>query len=79
VTRLIRFWLPSRSRWLMSLEAVFGSVKHRGLSDRTFESLAELRAAVERAFQRRVAAAKKRRDCQWAKALAVSEKSMSVL
>jgi hypothetical protein len=34
--RLIPFWLPSRSPWLMPLEAVFGAVKHRVLGDRTF-------------------------------------------
>ena len=79
LTRLIPFWLPSRSPWLMPLEAVFGAVKHRVLGDRTFDSLAELRLAVERAFMNRVAQAKKRRDCRWAKALALSEKSMSIL
>ena len=79
LTRLIPFWLPSRSPWLMPLEAVFGSVKHRVLGDRSFESLFELRVAVECAFGKRVAAAKKRRDCRWAKALVVPQKSMSVL
>lgn len=78
-TRLIPFWLPSRSPWLMPLEAVFGAVKHRVLGDRTFDTLAELRLAVERAFCNRVAKAKIRRDCRWAKALTVSEKSMSFL
>lgn len=79
LTRLIPFWLPSRSPWLMPLEAVFGAVKHRVLGGRTFETLVELQLAVERAFCNRVAEAKKRRDCRWAKALAISEKSMSVL
>lgn len=79
LTRLIPFWLPSRSPWLMPLEAVFGSVKHRMLGNRTFESLAALQVAVERAFCKRVAAAKKRRDCRWTKALVVPQKSMSVL
>ena len=78
-TRLFPFWLPSRSPWLMPLEAVFGAVKHRVLGDRTFDTLAELRLAVERAFCNRVAKAKIRRDCRWAKALTVSEKSMSFL
>ena len=63
----------------MPLEAVFGAVKHRVLGDRTFDTLAELRLAVERAFCNRVAKAKIRRDCRWAKALTVSEKSMSFL
>lgn len=79
LTRLIPFWLPSRSPWLMPLEAVFGSVKHRVLGDRTFGTLADLQVAVERAFDNRVAAAKKRRDCRWSKALYIPEKSMSVL
>ena len=79
LTRLIPFWLPSRSQWLMPLEAVFGAVKHRVLGDRTFDSLAELRLAVERAFVHRVAQAKKRRDCRWAKALTLPEESVSVL
>ena len=73
LTRLIPFWLPSRSPWLMPLEAVFGAVKHRVLGDRTFETLAELRLAVERAFSNRVAKAKIRRDCRWARALTVPE------
>lgn len=38
LTRLISCWLPSRSPWLMPLESVFGSVKHRVLGDRTFDS-----------------------------------------
>lgn len=79
LTRLIPCWLPSRSPWLMPLEAVFGAVKHRVLGDHTFDALAELRVAVERAFVNRVAQAKKRRDCRWARALALPENSMSVL
>lgn len=79
LTRLIPFWLPSRSPWLMPLEAVFGSVKHRVLGDRTFETVANLQVAVERAFENRVAQAKERRDSRWARALAVPEKSISVL
>ena len=79
LTRLVPFWLPARSPWLMPLEAVFGAVKHRVLGDRTFDTLVELRLAVERAFCNRVAKAKVRRDCRWARALTIPEKSMSVL
>jgi len=79
LTRLIPCWLPSRSPWLMPLEAVFGAVKHRVLGDRIFETLPALRLAVERAFCNRVAQAKIRRDGRWVRALALSEKSMSVL
>lgn len=79
LTRLIPFWLPSRSPWLMPLEAVFGSVKHRVLGNCTFETLAQLRLAVELAFCHRVAEAKKRRDCRWTRALYIPQKSMAVL
>ena len=63
----------------MPLEAVFGAVKHRVLGDRSFDTLADLRLAVERAFCHRVAKAKTRRDCRWARALAAPEKSLAVL
>lgn len=79
LTRLVPFWLPARSPWLMPLEAVFGAVKHRVLGNRTFDTLAVLRMAVERAFCNRVAKAKVRRDCRWARALNIHDKSMSVL
>ena len=72
LTRLIVCYLPTRSPWLMPLEAVFGWVKHEVLGDRSFETVAELQAAVERAFEQRVAAAKERRDRTWAKSLALA-------
>jgi hypothetical protein len=65
------------SPWLMPLEAVFGSVKHRVLGARSFATLAELRVAVEQAFHARFQG-KKRRDCRWTRALALPERSVSV-
>lgn len=61
LTRLLVCYLPTRSPWLMPLEAVFGWVKHRVLGPRQFETLTELRTAVETAFRNRVAAAQPRR------------------
>jgi hypothetical protein len=68
LTRLITCLLPTRSPWLMLLESIFGWIKHQILGDRHFNAVAELQAAVERCFRRRVAKAKERRDKAWAMA-----------
>jgi len=72
LTRLIVCKLPTRSPWLMPLESIFGWIKHQVLGDRFFETLADLRAAVEHHFHQRVAKAKERRNKVWAKALATA-------
>ena len=69
LTRLIVCKLPTRSPWLLPLEPIFGWLKHQVLGDRVFDSIAALRAAAERYFRQRVAAAKKRRDQLWAERL----------
>jgi transposase len=76
LTRLITCLLPTRSPWLMPLESVFGWIKHQILGDRFFKAIAELQAAVERCFRRRVARAKMRRDKSWA---SVVQNSRSVV
>ena len=65
LTRLILCFLPVRSPWLMPLEPIFGWIKHQMLGDRQFETVADLRRAVERCFRQRVAEAKQRRDAVW--------------
>lgn len=67
--RLIVCELPSRSPWLMPLEPIFGWIKRQVLGDREFATLAELQAAVERHFRRRVKEARERRHRAWTKAL----------
>jgi transposase len=68
LTRLLVCYLPTRSPWLMPLEAVFGWVKHQVLGPRLFETLEALQAAVETAFRDRVAEAQPRRARYWAAA-----------
>jgi hypothetical protein len=65
LTRLILCFLPARSPWLMPLEPVFGWIKHQMLGGRPFETVAQLRLAVEDCFRQRVAAARRRRDAIW--------------
>ena len=72
LARLIVCQLPTRSPWLMPLESIFGWVKHRVLGGCVFETVAELQAAVVRAFQKRVGSAKARRDRVWATAQATA-------
>ncbi len=80
LTRLIVCQLPSRSPWLMPLEPVFGWIKHHMLGDRSFETVAELQAAVETCFQQRTTSAKERRDRAWAKRVEkMTQKSTSVV
>lgn len=68
LTRLLVCDLPTRSPWLMPLEAVFGWVKHHVLGPRVFETLEALRSAVEAAFRDRIPAAQPRRARAWAAA-----------
>lgn len=70
LTRLIVCLLPTRSPWLMPLEAIFGWIKHQLLGDRLFETIADLRMAVEYCFQLRVTDAKLRRNRAWSAAVA---------
>ena len=70
LTRLIVCSLPVRSPWLMPLEAVFGYTKHQVLGGRLFDAIADLRAAVEDYFRRRVDDARRRRDLSWSQAFA---------
>lgn len=70
--RLIICELPSRSPWLMPLEPIFGWTKRHVLGDRKFATLAELQAAVEQHFRRRVKEARERRHRAWTKALEVT-------
>ena len=72
LSRLIVCVLPVRSPWLMPLESVFGWTKHQVLGDRLFETIHELRAAVEHYFHQRVCQARQRRDRTWDAALAAS-------
>jgi len=60
--RLLVVHHPTRSPWLMPLEAIFGWVKHQVLGGRLFETVSALQEAVEIAFQQRVAQAKMRHD-----------------
>lgn len=70
--RLIACYLPTRSPWLMPLEAIFGYVKHQVLGGRRFKSVAHLQAVVEHYFRQRVVEAKARRDRTWNPALATA-------
>jgi hypothetical protein len=70
LTRLIMHHLPTRSPWLMPLESILGWIKHRVLGDRCFDTVAELQAAVVRAFECRTATARERRERAWAQFLA---------
>lgn len=70
--RLLVVYHPTRSPWLMPLEAIFGWVKHQVLGGRVFETLLELRQAVELAFRQRVAWAKDRHDKALSKLLAAA-------
>jgi hypothetical protein len=70
LTRLIMHHLPTRSPWLMPLESIFGWVKHRVLGDRCFDTVADLQAAVVRAFESRIATAQERRERAWTRFLA---------
>ena len=70
--RILVCYHPTRSPWLMPLEAVFGAVKHRILGKLEFETLAALKAVVEHYFRQRVPAAKVRRDKAWEKFLALA-------
>ena len=65
LTRLIMCHLPTRSPWLMPLEPIFGWIKHRVLGDRFFSTVADLQAAVERAFECRIATAQEPRERTW--------------
>lgn len=78
--RLIVCYHPTRSPWLMPLEAIFGWTKHQVLGDRIFESVSALQKAVQLAFQQRVTQAKKRHDRAVQEFLAAfGQKSRSVL
>jgi len=80
LARLIVCQLPTRSPWLMPLESIFGWIKHQVLGGRLFETVAELQAAVMRAFRERVDSAKARRDYAWATGqVDASKNSRSVL
>jgi len=70
LTRLIVCTLPTRSPWLMPLEAIFGAIKYRVLGARCFDAVAHLQSAVELAFIQRITQAKVRRDLSWAAKLA---------
>ena len=79
-TRLIVCQLPTRGPWLMPLEPVFGWTKHQVLGRRLFQTVAQLQAAVELHFRKRVAQAKERRDRAWARSKSTTpRKSVSVL
>lgn len=73
--RILICYHPTRSPWLMPLEAIFGAIKHRILGNLDFETLAVLKSAVETYFQQRIPEAKARRDLAWLKL----EKSISVM
>jgi transposase len=73
--RILVCYHPTRSPWLMPLEALFGAIKHRILAGLDFETLAALKAVVEHYFQQRIPKAKARRDLAWLK----FEKSRSVM
>jgi hypothetical protein len=80
LTRLVICYLPTRSPWLMPLEAVFGRLKQQVLGGRMFATVAEMKGAVEQRFEQRVVQAKKHRDQTWSKRLSVPvPKSGSVL
>jgi len=74
----MRRWIRHRPRdgaWWTSTPSIPGWIKHQVLGDRFFETLADLRAAVEHCFHQRVAKAKDRRNKVWAKALATAAQS----
>lgn len=73
--RILICFHPTRSPWLMPLEAIFGAIKHRILGNLDFETLAVLKSAVENYFQQRIPEAKTRRDLAWLKL----EKSIPVM
>ena len=78
--RLIVCYHPTRSPWLMPLEAIFGWAKHQVLGGRVFETVSALQQAVELAFQQRAAQAKNRHDRAIQEFLATfGQKSRSVL
>lgn len=56
--RLLVCYHPTRSPWLMPLEAIFGWAKHQVLGGRAFKTVSEL----QQAFEQRVTQAKKRHD-----------------
>lgn len=70
LTRLLICTLPSRSPWLMPLEAVFGAIKYRVLGGRIFDTVAHLQEAVVKAFHQRIEQARIRRDQTWSARLA---------
>jgi hypothetical protein len=70
LTRLIMCHLPTRSPWLMPLESIFGWIKHQVLGDRCFDTVADLQAAVVRAFESRITTAQQRRERAWTRFLA---------
>lgn len=78
LTRLLVRPLPTRSPWLMPLEPIFGWVKHHVLGKTEYETMGDLRHAVENGFTARVPEAKKRRCRAWAKSQAL-QMSTSVL
>jgi transposase len=78
LTRLLVCPLPTRSPWLMPLEPIFGWIKHHVLGKRDYETMADLRRAVENGFLMRIPQAKKRRDRSWNASL-VHQMSTSVL
>jgi hypothetical protein len=51
-TRVLLFYLPIRSAWLMPLEGVFGQTK-RAVGGTSYADLDALQTAVERRFERR--------------------------
>lgn len=65
--RILVCYHPTRSPWLMPLEAIFGAIKHRILAGLDFETLTALKSAVENYFQQRIPEAKARRDLAWLK------------
>lgn len=73
--RILVCFHPTRSPWLMPLEAIFGAIKHHILGNLDFKTLSALKLAVENYFQLRIPDAKARRDIAWLK----SEKSRSVM
>ena len=73
--RILVCFHPTRSPWLMPLEAIFGAIKHRILADLDFDTLAALKSAVENYFHQRIPEAKARRDLAWLKI----EKSIPVM
>jgi len=73
--RILICFHPTRSPWLMPLEAIFGAIKHRILGNLDFDTLAALKSAVEAYFLHLIPEAKARRDLACLKL----EKSRSVM